>query len=100
MPRPTGRRRISRKRPRRSRHRCWRHFATSPAAAPSSRPTQAHRWRYALVTEPVGEAALYDRPSGIGLCGDWCLGGKIEAAFLSGRALVEKMLAESAEGQP
>jgi renalase len=62
--------------------------------------TAAHRWRYALVTEPVGEAALYDRPSGIGLCGDWCLGGKIEAAFLSGRALVEKMLAESAEGQP
>jgi renalase len=60
----------------------------------------AHRWRYALVTEPVGEAALYDRPSGLGLCGDWCLGGKIEAAFLSGRALVEKMLVESAEGQP
>ena len=60
----------------------------------------AHRWRYALVTEPVGEAALYDRPSGLGLCGDWCLGGKIEAAFLSGRALVEKLIVESAEGQP
>lgn len=56
---------------------------------------EAHRWRYALVTEPVGEAALFDRASGLGLCGDWCLGGKVEAAFLSGRALV-KLLRESA----
>jgi renalase len=51
----------------------------------------AHRWRYALVTTTVGRPALYDRSSGLGLCGDWCLGGKIEAAFLSGRALAELM---------
>lgn len=49
----------------------------------------AHRWRYALVTEPVGQPALFDAPSGLGVCGDWCLGGKVEAAFLSGRAMVE-----------
>lgn len=47
----------------------------------------AHRWRHALVTAAVGEPALLDRASGLGLCGDWCLGGKIEAAFHSGRAL-------------
>jgi predicted NAD/FAD-dependent oxidoreductase len=56
---------------------------------------EAHRWRYALVTEPVSEAALFDRGSGLGICGDWCLGGKVEAAFLSGRALV-KLVQESA----
>jgi renalase len=56
---------------------------------------EAHRWRYALVTEPVGTAALFDRASGLGICGDWCLGGKVEAAFLSGRALV-KLMRESA----
>ena len=49
----------------------------------------AHRWRHALVTTPVGEPALYDQASGLGLCGDWCLGGKIEAAFESGRALAK-----------
>lgn len=53
---------------------------------------EAHRWRYALVTEPVGEAALLDQASRIGACGDWCLGGKVEAAFLSGRALAEQLL--------
>jgi hypothetical protein len=41
------------------------------------------------VTEPVGTPALLDREIGLGLCGDWCLGGKVEAAFLSGRAMVE-----------
>jgi renalase len=56
--------------------------------APTPAHIEAHRWRYALVIEPVGTAALFDAESGLGLCGDWCLGGKIEAAFLSGRALV------------
>ncbi len=53
---------------------------------------EAHRWRYSLVTEPVGTPALFDAETGLGLCGDWCLGGKIEAAFLSGRALVKLVL--------
>lgn len=25
-------------------------------------------------------------------CGDWCLGGRVEAAFLSGRALAGRLL--------
>lgn len=57
--------------------------------AVSPRHIEAHRWRYALVTEPVGQPALFDAASGLGICGDWCLGGKVEAAFLSGRAMVE-----------
>jgi predicted NAD/FAD-dependent oxidoreductase len=52
----------------------------------------AHRWRYARVEAPVGEACLFDADQAIGACGDWCLGGKIEAAFLSGRALAERII--------
>jgi len=47
----------------------------------------AHRWRYALAELPLGEAFLWDGPARLGLCGDWCLGGRLEAAYLSGRGL-------------
>jgi predicted NAD/FAD-dependent oxidoreductase len=66
------------------------HAATGTASR-STAYLAVHRWRYALVTSPVGRPALFDPESGLGLCGDWCLGGKIEAAFLSGRALVKLM---------
>jgi hypothetical protein len=44
------------------------------------------------VTRPAGVEALFDPASGLGVCGDWCLGGKVEAAFLSGRALARQIL--------
>jgi predicted NAD/FAD-dependent oxidoreductase len=28
----------------------------------------------------------------IGACGDWCLGSRIEAAFLSGNAMAERLV--------
>jgi renalase len=49
----------------------------------------AHRWRYALVTAALGEPCLWDPALRLGLCGDWCLGPRVEAAFLSGLALGE-----------
>lgn len=52
----------------------------------------AHRWRYAQVEAPVGRV-LWAPEAGIGACGDWCLGGKIEAAWLSGKMLAEEILA-------
>ena len=48
---------------------------------------EAHRWRYARVGAPLGEACLLDRSAGIGLCGDWCLDARVEAAFMSGDRL-------------
>ena len=51
-----------------------------------------HRWRYARVERPLGEPALWDAAVGLGVCGDWCLGARVEAAFLSGRALARTML--------
>lgn len=53
----------------------------------------AHRWRYALADQPLGEAFLWDADQRIGLCGDWCIGGRLEAAYLSGRALGERIAA-------
>ncbi len=64
---------------------------------PVSRAT--HRWRYAAAAQPLGEAALYDPELGIGVCGDWCLGERIEDAWRSGRALAAKLL-EGRRGGP
>jgi len=49
--------------------------------------TRVHRWRYALAATPLGEPFLWDKSAKLGLCGDWCLAGRLEAAFLSGAAL-------------
>jgi predicted NAD/FAD-dependent oxidoreductase len=48
---------------------------------------KAHRWRFARASKPLGEPFLWDAAQRLGLCGDWCLGGRLEAAWLSGRAL-------------
>ncbi len=53
---------------------------------------QAHRWRYALVSQPLGSPFLLDRERGIGLCGDWCIAPRIEAAWTSGAELGAAML--------
>jgi len=48
-----------------------------------------HRWRYAATRTAVGEPFLLDQDLQLGACGDWCLGSKVEAAFLSADALAE-----------
>jgi predicted NAD/FAD-dependent oxidoreductase len=48
---------------------------------------RAHRWRYALAARPLGEAFLWDSALRLGVCGDWCLAGRLEAAYLSGSGL-------------
>jgi renalase len=64
-------------------------------ALPPSRSVVAHRWRYALPTQPLTERCLWDRRAGLGACGDWCGGPRVEGAFLSGEALAAAMLAEA-----
>lgn len=61
--------------------------ATGQSCQPAGIAT--HRWRYALTETPLGEACLWDAEARIGVCGDWCLGKRIEAAFDSGTALAE-----------
>jgi renalase len=48
---------------------------------------QVHRWAWAKTAQPLGASHLWDRQSGIGLCGDWCLGHRVEDAFVSGLEL-------------
>lgn len=57
------------------------------SALPEPIHLSAHRWRYARSSAGAGDAALWDPGTGIGACGDWLIGPRVEAAFLSGRAL-------------
>lgn len=47
---------------------------------------RAHRWRFALVTQPLGAPTLCDPALRLATAGDWHLGPGLEAAWLSGRA--------------
>lgn len=51
-----------------------------------------HRWHYAQTQTPLGRSHLFDKALGIGLCGDWCLGHRVEDAFVSGLELALDML--------
>jgi predicted NAD/FAD-dependent oxidoreductase len=50
-----------------------------------------HRWRYSLVSRPH-PAPFLQLHRTLALCGDWCGGGKVEAAYLSGLAAAEALL--------
>ena len=43
-----------------------------------------HRWRYAQTTEPLGKPFAWDAAARIGVCGDWCIGHRVEDGFVSG----------------
>lgn len=49
----------------------------------------SHRWRFALVTKPVGVPCLHDHTRGLTVCGDGLLGGRVESAMLTGLAAAE-----------
>lgn len=64
---------------------------------PGPQAWSVHRWRYAdTPPEPsdVADAMAWCRPDGIGVCGDWLGGGKVEGAWLSGRDLAAQVLAQ------
>ncbi len=62
-------------------------FAELTGIAATPEHAVAHRWRYAQTQQALGQPCLWDAPSGLGLCGDWCLGHRVEDAFLSGLEL-------------
>ncbi|KQQ35378.1 hypothetical protein ASG19_16840 [Rhizobium sp. Leaf306] len=61
-----------------------RYIPISPSEAEAA---TIHRWRYANVDRPAGQAFLLDDVSQLAACGDWCIAGRVEAAFLSAAAL-------------
>jgi len=50
-----------------------------------------HLWRYAQTTQPLGLSHLWDATARIGACGDWCIGHRVEDAFISGLELALKV---------
>lgn len=52
---------------------------------------ELHKWRYANVSKPANQDYFIDEALHLAACGDWCLHGKVEAAFLSARALAKKL---------
>jgi predicted NAD/FAD-dependent oxidoreductase len=54
----------------------------------------AHRWRFARTAQPLGTPHLWDVDAGLGVCGDWTHGSRVEDAFTSGELLARAMLGE------
>ena len=49
-----------------------------------------HRWRYAR-SGVEGSGAVWDAESRLGLCGDWFIGARVEAAWMSGTMLAQQI---------
>jgi len=62
--------------------------------APLPAPTfqHAHRWLYARPAAISDWGALAAPAQGLYTCGDWCLGGRLEAAWLSGQHAAKALL--------
>ena len=54
---------------------------------------QAHRWRYANIDRQSGPTFFVDDDSRLAACGDWCVRGRIEAAFTSASDLAASLIA-------
>lgn len=72
----------------------------TPLPAVEARAT--HRWLYARVLDPRPVEPLFDPALGLGACGDWTRGDRVEDAFLSGDVLAEAVLGQlfGARGVP
>lgn len=56
---------------------------------------ELHRWRYAKTLTPLGRSYQWNAQMGLGTCGDWHIGHRVENAFLSGLTLALEMLKAS-----
>jgi len=52
----------------------------------------AHRWRYALVDAPAPGPHYWDPGQRLGLCGDWLVGARVDAAWASGLSLARAII--------
>ncbi|NNF50865.1 MAG: FAD-dependent oxidoreductase [Gammaproteobacteria bacterium] len=53
---------------------------------------QLHRWRYANLARRSDEVSLVDAAERLAVCGDWLVHGRVEAAFLSARRMLERLV--------
>ncbi len=59
---------------------------------PASVHCQVHRWLYALVETPLDQPFIGNSENTLFACGDWCIGGRAEAAHQSGLALAQHIM--------
>lgn len=62
------------------------------AALPQPVAQSIHRWRYGL-SAGTGCGCLWNPTLGLGVCGDWLLGPRVECAWVSGAMLAKRMIA-------
>jgi len=60
-------------------------------AIPQPVAALAHRWRHAL-SAGTGDGDLWNPVLGLGVCGDWLLGPRVECAWLSGQMLAQRCI--------
>ncbi len=65
--------------------------AVSGLSAASASHNAIHRWRYANTGRQEGDGFHLDRENQLGVCGDWLIRGRIEAAFQSSMRLVDQL---------
>jgi renalase len=56
--------------------------------------TSLHRWRFASTQTAAGAPYLLDKDNRLAAGGDWCIRGRVEAAFTSARMLADAMRQE------
>jgi predicted NAD/FAD-dependent oxidoreductase len=61
------------------------------AGLPRAFYATVHRWRFANADPALAAGAVGDAEARITLCGDWCLGSRIEDAYLSGLAAASQI---------
>lgn len=61
-------------------------------AVPAPALSLSHRWLYARPAEAHQWGALADADLGLYVCGDWCLSGRVEGAWLSGNEAARRLL--------
>ena len=57
----------------------------------SAQHKAVHGWRYANISKQTGATHFLHADQRVGLCGDWLVQGRVEAAFKSGRALADSL---------
>lgn len=61
-------------------------------AVPAPALSLAHRWLYARPASAHQWGVLADADLGLYACGDWCLSGRVEGAWLSGQEAARRLL--------
>ncbi|WP_160008538.1 NAD(P)/FAD-dependent oxidoreductase [Rhizobium sp. 18055] len=62
-----------------------------PGIASNIAAVEIHRWRFANVDVASADDVLIDVDSRLAACGDWTIGNRVEAAFLSARKLSQAL---------